>query len=591
MKTIIRNLIAMLAACLGSVGAAETVRVSESGLVVFDKTLTAESAKEISKTGKMPVNSREFELKGPDFLVHLAKLAGKYEPVRSSAVVHLRIEADADCVQTFSAGCDWWFTCFINGEQVGTTEPAGNYFSPTTGWDHFMKAKLKKGVNHAAFYLRGGAASWDFAFRIAPNFDHWPETEKERDLVYHRRFPREKIPVVNTGIPVVHRVTRNSASFAATFNIPVAAGVRVLRKDRPDETPVTCWAMDCGLKDRRLAHHLTVSGLEPDTAYEYSFFFLDESNAAETVCRKGEFRTFPVKHRDHTLALTSDTQVAAKARVQMLKTCLKDGILDADAFVSLGDMTSDFSDFVHGYFTSSLNVLTENGYNVPFVPVRGNHEFRGKQTGFYTRCFGRPYYHFSIGDTLYLVLDSGEDKPSVNKPGHYTLCTDTADYFKEQAVWLKELAQTDEFKHAKRRIVLAHAAPFYAESRYMAENLRTIAGDLFYGKNAPFRLDLWICGHIHVPYRFDPAGSGENKLKFIMPRKRRPQPTAEDLENIVFPVYVNDGSFGETWRRLSVIRLEVAEDAMTLTCVRPDGKVIDKVRIVPGKPMEELNTK
>ena len=139
--------------------------------------------------------------------------------------------------------------------------------------------------------------------------------------------------------------------------------------------------------------------------------------------------------------------------------------------------------------------------------------------------------------------------------------------------------------------MLVHAPPFYAESRYMAENVRTIVGDLFYGKNAPFKLDLWICGHIHIPYRFDPAGSGHDKLKFIMPRKRRPEPTAEDLENIVFPVYVNDGSFGETWRRLSVIRLEVAEDAMTLTCVRPDGKVIDKIRIVPGKPLEELNTK
>jgi len=580
-------LLMVIAMSTGIIHAAEKVRVPETVLISFDKTLTADSAKEISKTGKMPDGSQEIKLKKPERLIHLSKVKKDYEPIKGAAVVYVRIEADEDCVQTFGAGCDWWFTCFINGEQAGTTEPNGNYHSPVTSRDHFFTAQLKKGVNHAALFLRPGYASWDFAFDTAPDFDLWPSTEAERDLLYQRRFPREKKAVKVIGIPVVHHVTRESASFAAAFDQPVAAGVKVWKKGQSAEKIPVKWTMSCGIRDCRTEHNLTVTDLKPDTAYEYDFIVFDESKVAETVCRHGEFTTFPVKHKDHTLAIISDTQVTEKTRSDMLNRSLKNGLLDSDVFVSLGDMDSNFDDFTRAYFTSALNALTKQGYGVPFLPLRGNHEFRGHQTGYFEKFFGRPYGHFSFGDTLYIMLDTGEDKPVVPKPDHYTLRTDTDAYFREQGAWLKALSQTDEFKNAKRRIVLAHSSPFCGENKYMAKNIETIAGDVFYGKNAPYKLDLWVCGHTHAPYRFDPV-TGELTLLIA---KKKMKLTKGDVEKIVFPVYVNDGSFGESWQRLSVIRLEVTDKAITLSCIRPDGKVIDKIRISDGKPFEVLNIK
>ena len=140
-------------------------------------------------------------------------------------------------------------------------------------------------------------------------------------------------------------------------------------------------------------------------------------------------------------------------------------------------------------------------------------------------------------------------------------------------------------KTAKKRIVLAHATPFEWESSYYARNIASFAS-VFYGKNPKCAIDLWLCGDIHHPYRFDPV-TGE--LAGALPRKatvRRPcRLTQNDLKNIRFPVYVNDGPRG-AGRNFSVTRLESGENFLKLTCTGDDGKIMDEIIIRKGRPFE-----
>ena len=232
------------------------------------------------------------------------------------------------------------------------------------------------------------------------------------------------------------------------------------------------------------------------------------------------------------------------------------------------------------YFKNMLDPL--NG--MPFVAVRGNHEFRGDETDDYVKYFGRPYGAFRIGDVLYIYLDTGEDKPLVNKPNHYTLRTDTEEHFREQGKWLKDLIKSDICKTAKRRIVLTHCTPFLFSSVYFRKQLDLITDGAFFGENPECPVDLWICGHTHSPYRYDPvtgkiygAGAGR-KVSEV------------DAATIKFPVYVNDGP-GGLGVNLSALELVNDKDGIMLIMRDMDSKrVMDHIRIVRGKPIEAIST-
>ena len=97
-------------------------------------------------------------------------------------------------------------------------------------------------------------------------------------------------------------------------------------------------------------------------------------------------------------------------------------------------------------------------------------------------------------------------------------------------------------------------------------------------------MDLWICGHTHSPFRYDPvtgkihgAGAGWDV----------PPPDARALK---FPVYVNDGPGG---RGVNLSALELVNDKNGMTLILRDLKskrVMDHIRIVRGKPIEVIAT-
>ena len=97
----------------------------------------------------------------------------------------------------------------------------------------------------------------------------------------------------------------------------------------------------------------------------------------------------------------------------------------------------------------------------------------------------------------------------------------------------------------------------------------------FYGKNPECKLDLWLCGDVHCPFRFDPV-SGEvygalgknNQIRFQYVMGEF------DRENICFPVYINSGPSCSTVD-FSFTRVDIRENGIELTMQEPDGKVLD----------------
>lgn len=538
--------------------------------------VTADDAKRISVDGKMPEGAVEFKLEKDQF--DLRKAFGarrKYTYRKDRAIVYAKIISEKDTVQAIGTGCDWFMTCFLNGEMCYTNEPDGNHFYPINALNHVVRLKLRKGENHLVFYVRPGESSWMFAFRFLPDLTNWSADYDENRKIFRRIFPNPH-PYKPVFKPYLTELSADGVQFNVEFGARTTLCARILEKG---ELVKEVWNMEYGMKTSREFHQLKVTGLKPDTEYTYELCRLNLKTTKTEKVADGKFRTYPATGLEHKLVMISDTQVASAMRKKAVIDA-KAMVPDARALVHLGDMANSMDDIDIHFHKSLLDPL--NGF--PFIPIRGNHEFRGDRTDDYVKYFGRPYGAFRIGDVLYIFLDTGEDKPLVNNPHHYTLRTDTEEHFRMQAEWLNELVQSDMCKTAKRRIVLAHCTPFFYSSSYFRRQLHRISKRIFLGKTPECPIDLWICGHTHSPFRYDPV------TKIIHGANAGRKVEGWDAETVHFPVYVNDGpgGFGVT-----LTALELAHDKDGMTVILRDlqsKRVMDHVRIVKGKPMEVIST-
>ena len=133
--------------------------------------------------------------------------------------------------------------------------------------------------------------------------------------------------------------------------------------------------------------------------------------------------------------------------------------------------------------------------------VRGNHETRGNYSEEYANLFpsptGQPYYSFSRGPVYFIVLDGGEDKPDSDI--EYNGLADFDTYRDEEAIWLKQIINSNEYRKASVHIVLIHVPPI---------------GDTWHGllevqsKFIPILnnagIDLMLSGHIHRHAYYSP---------------------------------------------------------------------------------------
>ena len=556
--------------------------------VCINDNLTPEDAAKISIDGKMPKDTVPFKLSA-NHDIDLDDIAGKKMKPLSRAVIVCEVWCDQDENRNYGIGGDWYYNCYVNGEKVLDCNKSGNvngFMNPT---NFVFPAKLKKGKNHIAIFFRRGNASWYLSFARMPGNAYWPATESQRKTVYRQMF-QKTTKILEP--PYLMNLSANGCRIGIEFNKPLSIGLHLYA---PDGKKSTIWSLKYGQVAPESNHVFTLDNLKPDTAYKYEIVHLDPAAPVngERLLASGNFRTYPDTQKEHMFYAVNDLQVGSKAVREAFDRIVKSQpeIRKADFLVSLGDVASVIDDFRDVYFDSYISYLRKN-HNIikPLVVTRGNHEYRGAESSRYTDYFGLPYSAFRVGDVFYIVLDVGEDAEPVFKKSsvNVKMLTRTADYFREQRSWLKKMIESPECKTAKYRVVLAHAPPFEFEHKYFSKQLKTMTDGVFYGENPKCKIDLWLCGHTHSPYRYDPV---TKKIHGAMPRKTRKSlaPTEWDKKAIRFPVYVCDGP-GGAGETLSVIQVKAHDKGFTIKQSSLDGKVLDHVTYTPGKPAQVHQT-
>ena len=178
--------------------------------------------------------------------------------------------------------------------------------------------------------------------------------------------------------------------------------------------------------------------------------------------------------------------------------------------------------------------------------IRGNHEIRNAYSAGMHSLIGyqegKTYGAFSWGDTRFVMLDCGEDKPDDHWV-YYGL-NDFTGLRREQVDFLRQELKSKAFKKADRRILINHI-PIWTNSDKFAPCTELWAPLL---KKASF--DLNVCAHVHS-YGFWTAGAEDN------------------------PCPVVRGG-GPSMKKATMIVLEKRGDELTMRAVDTAGRTIER---------------
>lgn len=150
----------------------------------------------------------------------------------------------------------------------------------------------------------------------------------------------------------------------------------------------------------------------------------------------------------------------------------------------------------------SILELPTGGTNIPRVFVRGNHETRGPAARQLDEWLlppgGNWYFTFTAGDVFFIILDSGEDK-SDDHP-EYAGLVDFASYHQQQAEWLSEVFEEDDYQQAQYRVVFVHIPPFTEPTEEFSPVVELL--------KRQETIALVISGHIHQSGIWHPVDTG-----------------------------------------------------------------------------------
>jgi len=299
-----------------------------------------------------------------------------------------------------------------------------------------------------------------------------------------------------------------------------------------------------GVKETARIHSVTLTGLTPGTTYRYRVY------AREVLEHKGNYVTY-----GHTKA-TSPYQVLTfrtpdpsgeKVNFAMVNDIHGDnekltdliGQCDAsmtDFFIFNGDMVSvseTEEQVFSGFMDKSVELFATA---VPMYYARGNHETRGAMATHFKEYFSpgcdHIYYTFRQGPVFFIMLDGGEDKPDTDI--EYYDITDYDTYRSDEAAWLSEVVNSEEYRNAPYKVVVCHMPPdkgWYGSCQVLEKFVPILNGA---------RPDIMLCGHYHS-HDIRKAGTA-----------------------VKFPVIINDNK--------SVIKATADATGLRFSIVGRDGK-------------------
>ncbi|MBR6655864.1 MAG: metallophosphoesterase [Alistipes sp.] len=273
-------------------------------------------------------------------------------------------------------------------------------------------------------------------------------------------------------------------------------------RDRPK-----FYQTDMGKRIIGTVHQVRVTGLKPGTKYRYAIASkevlaqkgnrIHYGNIVSTNVYRKVAQTIPTldpKKESIEFVVMNDVHAKNEKMEAYLTHCFKKG--ETDMVIFNGDMVSSIPSIETLYKGFLDTAVKHFASDVPFYYVRGNHETRGKYSGDYLKYFptttGKPYYTITHGNTFFIMLDGGEDKPDNNIEYYETAAYD--DYRKEVAEWLKTVVESNECKSAKHRVVFLHMPPI--EGHKMWHGTRQIQ-EMYLPILNNANISVMLCGHVH----------------------------------------------------------------------------------------------
>lgn len=148
---------------------------------------------------------------------------------------------------------------------------------------------------------------------------------------------------------------------------------------------------------------------------------------------------------------------------------------------------------------------------IPVIYLRGNHEIRNAYSIELRELFdyigNKTYGAFNWGDTRFVMLDCGEDKPD-SHPVYYGL-NDFTQLRLEQVGFLKKELRSKEFRKASKRILIHHIPVYGNDDKYRP--CSELWADVL--AKAPF--DIALNGHTHK-YSWHAKGDIGNNFPVVI---------------------------------------------------------------------------
>ncbi len=355
--------------------------------------------------------------------------------------------------------------------------------------------------------------------------------------------------------PYLQELSDHGVSFMFTTTDKGFSWVELKEKGAPDDTAKVCYTSRDGLKEANNTFNaIRVSNLKPGTSYQYRICSksIETFEPYKVVFGKEikspwyDFKTFSPQQKTCSIFAVSDIHDDPEKLEKLLEL---GNYKECDAMFLVGDITSYCASQDQPYKSYIDLCVNMFAREKPFILVRGNHETRGalarEYSGYVPQSSGHIYGTQKIGDSFFIFLDCGEDKPDSHPV--YAGLTDFDQYRAEQAQWLEKVVQSQEFQKAKHRIVMSH---FPILERDVYERDR---GELAHGMNDislkmidilnKAGIDLMVSGHTHR-YAFHE----------VVPGKRN------------FPVLVNSNH--------GAARLDISPNGIQLKAFDLNGKML-----------------
>ena len=348
-----------------------------------------------------------------------------------------------------------------------------------------------------------------------------PLASDHRPLYADVRLKADKEAIFRTK-PYLQNPTDNGMTVSWFTNVPVHSWVEYGSDGRLDQRAelIVDGQVICNNKH----HKIRLKNLQPGATYQYRvcsreilLYEAYKKEFGETVYSDVYSFTMPSVHdSDFTAVVFNDIH---KNNALMGRFAEILAIIPYDFVVFNGDCIDDPKNESEAVgFLSYMNNKV-HAEKFPVFYMRGNHEIRNAYSIQLRELFDyvgdKTYGAFNWGDTRFVMLDCGEDKP--DSTSVYYGLNDFEGLRKDQVVFLRKELESDSFKKAERKILIHHI-PIYGMPKEEYNPCLELWGDLL--SRAPF--DVCLNAHTHR-FAYHPSRSVGNHFPVVIGGGNRPE--------------------------------------------------------------------